>query len=426
MAQEEKRSIPNHLTASADKVMHRQRYFMRSVNDILANEIDIKYIDSYRVEVYSDMHLSSVYMFPFRTDRFVLIDDLASNFLSCYTTPVLRFEMYVQPFELNLWLCIGSCLSAIVLFIYIYNRNQELSPSFSPFFFFASTLFEEPYSVPTALWNNSKFKIITTAWLLTSIIFTNLYTGHVITELSVPLKREILHSLEDIFGTYNKAAPLDVLSLASDLDFWDNNFLSFTKPSNDFWMSDCRKSIDYSDYDSYHQQFRKIEHFALLQAPVVCNSIHFSPDNENMRLCNPSMYKLFNQFHWDAFSINGGIMRFNPKYEFYVTKFISPKHRHYPREPKFPKSKNFFINHYRAAAVEKEIVTCGRSIFIAESNELQAELRYLQRNYPGTHFYIGNGTIEQGTRRQLIWSYQYHGNPVIHPVNPVFIFSVRF
>jgi hypothetical protein len=108
LAQEEKRSTPNHLTASADKVMHRQRYLMRSVNDILANEIDIKFNASYRVEVYSDVHLSSVYMFPFRTDRFVLADDLARNFLSCYTTPVLRFEMYVQPFELNLWLSIRN------------------------------------------------------------------------------------------------------------------------------------------------------------------------------------------------------------------------------------------------------------------------------------------------------------------------------
>jgi hypothetical protein len=411
MAQEEKRSIPNRLVPSADKVMHRQRYFMRSVNDILANEIDNMHNASYHAKVYSYMHLSSEYVFPLGTDNFVLIDDVAGNFLSCYTTPVLRFEMYVQPFEWKLWLCIGSCLSAIALFIYIYNRNQELSPSFSPFFFFASTLFEEPYSVPTALWNDSKFKTITTAWLLTSIIFTNLYTGHVITELSVPLKGEILHALEDVFGGYDKANVLDTSSLETYLRFWYNRF-KFIESLNNYSMGDCRKSIDYSEYDSYHQRFRDIEHFALLQAPKVCERTSFTPTNERLRLCNPLMYKYFNQFHSDSINMHYGRMRFNPKYEFYVTKFISPKHRHYPREPKFSNSKNVFIDQYMAAAVEKEIVACGRSIFIAESNELQAELRYLQRNYPERTFYVGNGTIEQGTRRKLFWNY-HHKNPVL-------------
>jgi hypothetical protein len=414
MTMGEIRSNSSPLFPSARQVMLRKYYFKRDVNIILANEVVNKYNASYHIKDYIkvDLNSHSEYWFPIYTDSFVLIDDFASNFLSCYTTPVLTFEMYVQPFELKLWLCIGSCLLAIALFIYIYNRNQELSPSFSPFFFFASTLFEEPYSVPTALWNDSKFKIITAAWLLTSIVFTNLYTGHVITELSVPLKGEILHSLEDIFGGYDKANLLDGYTLGWDLTFWDNNSKIFTKPLNKYSMGDCRKSIDYSDYDSYHQQFRKIEHFALLQAPVVCETTHFTPANERQRLCNPSMYKYFDQFHSDALYVYMGNIRFNPTYEFYVTNFISPKHRHYPREPTFPSSKNVF-DQYMAAAVEKEIVACGKSIFIAESNELQAELRYLQRNYLERKFYVGNGTIEQGTRRKLYWNYQHYGNPVL-------------
>jgi hypothetical protein len=175
-------------------------------------------------------------------------------------------------------------------------------------------------------------------------------------------------------------------------------------------MGDCGISIEYSYYDSYYKQFRDIEHFALLRAPLDCEITRFHLPNERT-MCNPRMYKYFDQFYWEAMNIDGGYMRSNPKYEFYATKFISPKHRHYPREPKFPK--NVFIDHYRAAAVEKEIVGCGKSIFIAESNELQAELRYLQRNYPGRNFYIGNDTIEQGTRRKLYWDYNYFGNPVM-------------
>jgi hypothetical protein len=326
----EKRSAPSHHIPPADEDLHRQRYFIRSVNDILAYEIDNKYNASFHVKYATNMHLSSRYTFP--------------------------------------------------------------------------------YSVPQALWNDSKFKIITTAWLLTSVIFNNLYTGHVITELSVPLKGEILHSLEDIFGVYDKANLLDTFSLESDLWFWYNNSKIYTKPLNELVMGDCGISFEYSYYDSYYKQFRDTEHFALLRAPLDCEITRFHLPNERT-LCNPRMYKYFDQFYWDAVYTNEEYMRFNPKYEFYVTKFMSPKHRHYPKEPKFPK--NVFIDHYRAAAVEKEIVGCGRSIFIAESNELQAELRYLQQNYPGKNFYLGNGTIEQGTRRKLYWNYRDFGNPVM-------------
>jgi hypothetical protein len=335
--------------------------------------------------------------FPLLTDASVLLEDIATNFLSCYTIPVLRFEMYAKPFELELWLCIGSCLSSIAIFIYIYNRYKKLTPSFSPFFFFLSTLFEEPYSVPTALWNDSKFKVITIAWLLTSIIFTNLYTGQMLSELSVPLKGEVLHTLEDIFGAYDENDLLFRTSVRDDRDFWWHNYTEF----------------NYSTYDTYHQNFREVEHFALLQAPERLESQYFTPANETQKLVNPFMYKFFIRFLTNALLADRNPKRLNPRYQFYVVKFVSPKYRHYPRDPQFPRSKLGSIQHLRAAAVEKEIVDCGRSIFIAELNELIAELLYLKRNYPERTFYLGNGTIESGEMQKLLWPYYDHGTPIL-------------
>jgi hypothetical protein len=152
MTMGEIKSASNPILPFATQIMLREHYFKRDVNIILANEVVKKYNASNHIKDYIKVHLNShsEHWFPFYTDNFDLIDDWASNFLSCYTTPVLTFEMYVQPFELELWLCIGSCLLAIALLIYIYNQHQELSPSFSPFFFFASTLFEEPYSGPNS------------------------------------------------------------------------------------------------------------------------------------------------------------------------------------------------------------------------------------------------------------------------------------
>jgi hypothetical protein len=108
----------------------------------------------YNARIASKIILPSTTSWPETTDSFVLIDGLETRFLSCYSIPVLRFDMYAKPFEPQLWIGIGTILTATVLFIYVYNRKKKLSPSFSPFFFFVSTLFEEPYSVPTALWND--------------------------------------------------------------------------------------------------------------------------------------------------------------------------------------------------------------------------------------------------------------------------------
>jgi hypothetical protein len=271
----------------------RERYYLRPITNVLESEIFLKYNASYHLSQHLSMNLDSALTFPISTDSIVLLDDSATNFLSCYTTPELRFEMYVKPFQLELWICISSCLSAICIFIYVYNRYKELSPSFSPIFFFVSTLVEEPYSVPTALWNDSKFKTIAITWLLTAVIFTNLYTGLMISDLTVPLQGEILHSLEDIFGTYDKNDSLVRNSIQEDIMFWYLNYTKLHMPTDSTLIDQPRKKINYSKYDTHHKQFREIEHFALLQAPEIHKKGSFAAANETERLGNPHMYKFF-------------------------------------------------------------------------------------------------------------------------------------
>jgi hypothetical protein len=407
-------TLPNSLLAAYNTNALRDHYYLRSLISMLENEVLLKYNTSYPDSQYLSMELSTELMFPLHTDSIVLLDDIATNFLSCYKTPVLRFEMYVKPFQLELWLSIGSCLLAIAIFIYVYKWKQKLSPSFSPFFFFVSTLVEEPYSVPTALWNDSKFKTITITWLLTAVIFTNLYAGLMISDLTVPLKGEILHSLEDIFGAYDENDLLFRASIEADYNFWWYNYTLLHMPNDmKFWITDPRKTINYSKFDTYHKQFREMEHFALLQAPATYKDRLFKPANETQRLGNPHMYKFFTRFLQDARSVYLKPNTFNPRYEFYVAKFISPKYRHYPRDPQFPRSENGLLQHFMAAAVEKEIVECGRSIFIAELTEIRPELVYLKRNYPETTFYIGYGTIESGRMRKLFWKYDISGNVIL-------------
>jgi hypothetical protein len=432
----------------------RKHYYERSLNVILAREVFVKYNASFYIRDGYEVNPVPLAKFGESSDSLVFVDDVATNFLSCYTAPVLKFEMYVNPFESNVWLCLGSCVSIIAIFIYIYNRMKKLSPSFSPFFFFASTLVEEPYSVPTALWNDSKFKIITIAWLLTAVIFTNLYAGLMITELSVPLKGEILHSLDDVFGPYhkneslNKSSPEDLLrNLFSRLIGKPSSELlrivqegldhprykipdPFDRPSLEkdlnFWMNDqytnlyilhevtfkCSRYVNYADYETFHRQFQEAQHFALLPAPFeLCVTNNLAGKDQKIGQNFPTKYKVFEQFLLDAFQLDSRSKRFTPKYEYWLSKLMSIKHRHYPSNPEFPNSKIGLIKHFMAAATEKEVVACGRSIFVAELNELQAELLYLQRNYPDRTFYVGNDTIEKGTQRKLVWEYTNNGDP---------------
>jgi hypothetical protein len=69
------------------------------------------------------------------------------------------------------------------------------------------------------------------------MIFTNLYAG-LISELTIPLKGEILHELGNIFGMYNKTNSFKWPSFINDLTFWDDIGTVFTTPSNDYTMYD--------------------------------------------------------------------------------------------------------------------------------------------------------------------------------------------
>jgi hypothetical protein len=404
----------NDLTSSEITV---QRNFVmnRRWPEIIASELFTKLNKSNdAIELYFfETLLESEYVFVMRTDSMVLVDEMETNFLSCYTTPFLKFEMYVKPFQLELWLCIGLCLTVIAVFIYIYNRQRELSLSFSPFFFFISTIFDEPYSIPTAIWNDKTFKTVTIAWLLTSFIFTNLYTGIMISDLSVPSRGEALNGFEDVFGTYYEAAQSSESSSTVDSLFWRLNYTQSKRIKAHFSDLSCNVNISYSDYDTYHQQFRKSNSFALLQAPTgLCerNVIGISLANERQRLCLPQMYKLFDQFRNDLNNLDTEEKDLNLFYAFNIKEFFSAKHRLYPRDPNFPKSKDSLIKHYMSAAIEKELVACERSIFLAEAKELNVELRYLRENYPDHNFYVGNGTIENGRKRKLVWYFEYESD----------------
>jgi hypothetical protein len=118
---------------------HRKSHFQTPAHEILVNDVLQKANESVARYIglpTSFIVLESKSLSLEVTHNIILIDEYETKFLSCYSIPALRFEMYLKPFQLELWISLCAILTSISVFIYVYNRKNQLSPSFSPFFFF--------------------------------------------------------------------------------------------------------------------------------------------------------------------------------------------------------------------------------------------------------------------------------------------------
>jgi hypothetical protein len=235
-----------------------------------------------------------------------------------------------------------------------------------------------------------------------------------ITDLSIPIKEQALNSFADVFGVYsNASSPTD--STLERMDLLVLSYVYSKERSFKIFLllfdSGCRANLDYYDHDLHFQQFRKPDHFALLQAQSPnCEVIHKNPTPQNQRLGLPRMHKIFNGFEQDPDFADMNVQSFQKTYAYYVLEFFSSKHRHYPKHPNFKDSETAKMKHYMDAATEKELVACDKSIFVAESKDLRTEFRYLMQNYPQIRFYLGNNSMEQGMKGKVFWNFWKIGN----------------
>jgi hypothetical protein len=339
----------------------------------------------------------------------VIFDDTTTRFLSCYALPILSLQMYIQPFQVNVWITLFVFGSCITIFIYLYNRRFQLSQSFNPFFFFLSTLVEEPYSVPTALWKNRVFKTITIPWLLTAVIFSNLYAGLMISDVTAPRRSKILTSFDDFLNTeieYRRLMELPQsdapLSLRTERTDTQNSI-------NDSIEEHCVGSFDLTTYKHLHSQVTSTESFAILQSPVQsCGEMALTTQIQKRFLSHHVMYSGFSQLEYELYKF-----RYHNANELYyqrVVSYFSMKTRHYPKEPLFSSPADESIPQYLAAAIEKELVSCGRSVYMGDLHELMYELSYLRVNYPMKFFYLSTSIFEVDGSKPVIWNFRNPGN----------------
>jgi hypothetical protein len=347
-----------------------------------------------------------------------LVDNDNIGFLSCYVEPRLGFQMYVKPFRYQVWIALFSSCSLISLIISLYNRKNNLSESFSSIFFFLSTLVEEPYSVPSVLWNNKVFKTVTLAWLLTAIVFTNVFIGLMISDVTAPVQGKRSANFDEILNTKAEYPTIAHLHSSEMIKFWGNNFSDTKSLSSNVMQTlkiECDPTtsnleeihFDSKLYDEHHSKFRSNQHFALLQSPAKrCLGFNMTNPIQRKFLSHPWLYGVFTYLEDVLNDISRTV---DEPFLFRVAVFFSPRNRHYPKDPKFTPTESDAIPLYADAAVEKELVACERSVLMGNLREVRYELSYLKTYYPRKHFYISNDTFETKGSNPMVWNFRNGG-----------------
>jgi hypothetical protein len=391
-------------------------YYGEQIDEMLVLEILRKANETGNLDDWSTASIGQHYDWKELNKQYVLVDTFKLSFLSCYSEHQVDFEMYVKPFDVVIWISLGVCCACIAAIMYLYKSKHQLSTSFSPVFFLLSSPTEDSYPIPEVLLNTKIYKIFALAWLLPTVVLTNLYTGLVISDVTSPLRGEILTSFEQIFERkWDNFTPVRT-DISETANFWKLNY----SQSNGikYMMSAlqkriCKDPFDSQSYDLYQDQFRDKKSFALLQMPVEnCAGSPLSVDVQQRYLSHPWIYSEFDSLFHELSAYLVASIR-DVKRIRYLLAFFSPKNRHYPRDPKFSKISNLTIHKYAAAAIEKELVACKWSVFVGKTHDLQFELSYLKSNYPRKNFYEFKKSFETDGSKPVVWSFTDAGRSMV-------------
>jgi len=217
--------------------------------------------------------------------------------------------MFVSPFAIEVWVTLVFTVSFISSVIYAYVRWKYKSiVSFSPFFYFLSSLTEDSHAVPETLTKDFRFNMVTGIWRLFTVIFTSSFSGLVIVKLNFPLSGKKFEYFDDVFchkfNTENFLHEVDSIEW-----FWHWNF-SYTSISPQLTGMDNNAMRNEAFYgfsivDSngapyfisikFHSNLTKFTDekcFSVLSRPIP-----FFFNQERVKMQNPCRYEMFNHIY---------------------------------------------------------------------------------------------------------------------------------
>lgn len=316
---------------------------------------------------------------PAFQNEFTYISGL--QFLSCYSESYITFDFYLMPFKPTLWLGFITSMLLTFIVLYVYTTWKHKRSPYSIWLSLISLFFEDFTSVPKAIGNGLFYRLIFVTWAPVAVLFTNCYSGLMITELNAPLKETRSQNFDDLVcqGGYilgTMVMPRDVVRWVEGTPF--ENY-------NTYW--------EISSYGSpkkkYKNSFASNNCYRMLSSPIQVSGYGPSYLWHNMLLREVKYF------------FSKGLLPFNrtrpisfhlSKEELLSLLFLNPVYHLFPKGMDSEKL-NYSTTELQTLVV-RDIIDCGeKNVFIANLETLRGEMAFLTKNYPSKQFTSGKRSI---------------------------------
>jgi len=135
---------------------------------------------------------------------------VSQSFLTCYHNPVLSYDFYFTPFQLEAWiafLVFTFFMCAFLRYLIVQQFGREIFARFSALMFVLSTITDDSCGMPQQLRRNWKIRFLFGPWFLTSVVLVNCYIGLAISSLTAPFQLTSIHffqNLTDMHYSHNE------------------------------------------------------------------------------------------------------------------------------------------------------------------------------------------------------------------------------
>lgn len=302
------------------------------------------------------------------------------EFLTCWSASGISFEFYLTPFQLEVWGVLGCfvVLLTAILMCYLSRRFVNYGGSFSPLMYVLGPLFEDGVPLPASLKSKTVFRTIFGVWLLVCLLLTNFYNGLMITGLNSPLPattpetfKDLVCDWQSVIYSHSKYQTQRNKSLLKKVRNFDLNY--YSDFVSELLAGNRSESGDY---------FSKSGCFAIL-------SFNFDMIDDTDLYQFPEFY-YYLYYQYEQYN---GVKDGNYKVDERALNLFHPNQRHLPRNTE---NITTISDLEGWARVEKEVVECGKTVFVGYDVVFRAEKEYLEKRYSWIKFYQSKETMDPG------------------------------
>ncbi|OXA39349.1 hypothetical protein Fcan01_24171 [Folsomia candida] len=294
--------------------------------------------------------------------------------------------------------------------VYIYSFGF-INASFNIWLFVLATVFEECGYVPGKFERNNFFRLILGSWCLMSVILTNCYNGIMITELNAPL---------------DSSHPTLFDHLLCERISKNDTFKIFKRFRHYYKRIENNSELLVQGEDLPKYGYDRVGWYLVILATLrdcqTKDSIYCQPGYTNIQeFDNPfAARKCFNLISLPNGYVSGYAnipefldhllrsLTFRVRYmqytktsassrEMRLLNFFNPRHTHHPTGFQYLNLNQTFVQ--VQGSMERELVQCGKSVYISNSDVIEAEFDFLTKQYPSRRFYKGKEIYEEVTYR---------------------------